>query len=366
MSSTRNLRWRLTKRSRALSRRARARLTCSTRPTSRHGPRKVDCFLSFASHFPERAHACPLVLLGPFDATPTHEQVAGPETPAQPVRKAPLTPPATPRRSGRHASAQKATSYSSSSTLATLSDESYSTANNRYATPPQLNESVFSSSSEEFPRHQEVASVVTPPSPVTPGTRRRRSSLVTPPRSHRRKPSADSSSSSSGNSSSQPPTPTGPLSFAQAQAASTTSSLSFNLGNAVRIAGTDEHRLLTSRLEDTLNFSHSSVADDASSLGYAASASQSSNGSKASYTAYYPLLADWADAASSQQASYNVVSLPPPVILPATKVDGNDLQWPAPPSHVEAPAAPAPGYYSREEKKPVRRRLFARASPRVH
>ncbi|GAA6019482.1 hypothetical protein JCM11491_000972 [Sporobolomyces phaffii] len=303
---------------------------------------------------------------GPFEATSAQQQAPNPATPAQPTRKAPLTPPATPRRSGRTAAANQnlsaaVPSYSSSSTLATSSDESYSTANGRYATPPQQAKSVFSASSEEFPHHQHHAAVVTPPSPVTPGTRRRRSSLVTPPRSHRRKPSADSSSSSSGNSSSQPPTPTGPLSFAQAQAASTTSSLSFNLGNAVRIAGTDEHRLV----DDPLSFSRSSIADDASSLGYAASASQSSNGSKASYTAYYPLLADWADAASSQQASYNVVSLPPPVILPA-KLDANDLDWPVPPSHVEAPAAPAPGYYTREEKKPVRRRLFARASPRVH
>ncbi|GAA5994222.1 hypothetical protein JCM5350_007308 [Sporobolomyces pararoseus] len=303
---------------------------------------------------------------GPFETTPTRQQAApSPATPAQPTRKAPLTPPATPRRSARHSAAQNHASYSSSSTLATSSDESYSTANGRYATPPQQTQSVFSTSSEEFPLHS--TAVVTPPSPVTPGSRRRRSSLVTPPRSHRRKPSADSSSSSSGNSSSQPPTPTGPLSFAQAQAASTTSSLSFNLGNAVRIAGTDEHRLLTSHLEDSLNFSsHSGVTDDASSLGYAASASQSSNGSKASYTAYYPLLADWADAASSQQASYNVVSLPPPMILPAAKLDTNDMQWPVPPSHVETPSAPAPGYYTREEKKPVRRRLFARASPRVH
>ncbi|GAA5889215.1 hypothetical protein JCM16303_004352 [Sporobolomyces ruberrimus] len=297
---------------------------------------------------------------GPFETTPSrHEQVS---TPAHPSRKTPLTPPATPRRSGRAAAAHDSTarpSYSSSSTLATSSDDSYATANNRYATPPAASKSVFSSSSEEFPHHAQQASVC-PPSPVTPGTRRRRSSFVTPPRSHRRKPSIDSSSSSSGNSSSQPPTPTGPLSFAQAQAASTTSSLSFNLGNAVRIAGTDEHRLLTSTLDDSLNFSHSSVADDASSLGYAASASRSSNGSKASYTAYYPLLADWADAASSQQASYSIVSIPAP--LPAKHDASNSMDWPVPPSHVEAPTA----HYPREEKKPVRRRLFARASPRVH
>lgn len=306
---------------------------------------------------------------GPFEATPTRQEAPKPSTPAQSTRRAPLTPPATPRRAGRPASIENppAYAYSSSSTLANSSDDSYATADNNYATPPRQAKPVFSSSSEEFPLHH--SAVVTPPSPVTPSSRRRRSSFATPPRSHRRKPSADSSSSSSGNSSSQPPTPTGNLSFAQAQAAglvldpSATSSLSFNLGNAVRIAGTDEHQLLTTHLDDTLNFSHSSTADDASSTGYAASASQSSNGSKASYTAYYPLLADWADAASSQQASYNVVQLPPPVILPA-KLDSNNMEWPVPPSNV--PSAPAPGYYTREEKKPVRRRLFTRSSPRVH
>lgn len=306
---------------------------------------------------------------GPFEATPTRQEAPNPATPAQPTRRTPLTPPATPRRSARPSSIQNTAShaYSSSSTLATSSDDSYSTANGRYATPPQQAKSIFSSSSEEFPPH---TSVVTPPSPVTPSSRRRRSSFNTPPRSHRRKPSADSSSSSSGNSSSQPPTPTGNLSFAQAQAAglvvdpSATSSLSFSLGNAVRIAGTDEHQLLTTHLEDSLHFSHSSTNDDASSTGYAGSASQSSNGSKASYTAYYPLLADWADAASTQQASYNVVQLPPPVILPAKLDSSNNMDWPAPPSNV--PSAPAPGYYTREEKKPVRRRLFTRSSPRVH
>lgn len=320
-------------------------------------------------HTPLHFLTCSPLFTGPFEATPTRQEAPNPATPAQPSRRAPLTPPATPRRSARPSSIQNTAShaYSSSSTLATSSDDSYSTANNRYATPPQQAKSIFSSSSEEFPPH---TAVVTPPSPVTPSSRRRRSSFNTPPRSHRRKPSADSSSSSSGNSSSQPPTPTGNLSFAQAQAAglvvdpSATSSLSFSLGNAVRIAGTDEHQLLTTHLEDSLNFSHSSTNDDASSAGYAGSVSQSSNGSKASYTAYYPLLADWADAASSQQASYNVVQLPPPVILPAKLDSANNMDWPVPPSNV--PSAPAPGYYTREEKKPVRRRLFTRSSPRVH
>ncbi|GAA6062187.1 hypothetical protein JCM10212_001351 [Sporobolomyces blumeae] len=320
---------------------------------------------------------------GQFENTTPTRPAHAPTTPAQPQRRAPLTPPATPRRTGRPPAIenppQYEPGYSSSSTLASSDDAS---SNRHYATPPQHAKAVFSSaSSEEFPSHGHA--VVTPPSPVTP-TRRRRSSFAPPPRSHRRKPSIDSSSSSSGHSSSQPPTPTGAVSFAQHQAAalgvdaSSTSSLSFNLANAVRIAGTDDHTILTTHqhpLEDALSYSHSSVADDASSAGYAASASRSSNGSKASYTAYYPLLADWADAASSQQASYNVVELPPPVLLPAPNslLDGQANEWPVPPSRRSNGATPtaSTGYYTRstvaDDAKKPKRSLFGRpAASRVH
>ncbi|GAA5874347.1 hypothetical protein JCM1840_001355 [Sporobolomyces johnsonii] len=318
---------------------------------------------SFASEV-DLLHSPPL---SPWASqTPVNvRQTPAPATPTQPPRKTPLTPPATPRRNVRPLPIQPprsnvAPTYSdesdSSDTLASSASSSDGHRRKRsdvFSTPPQHSRASLEayraqpSSSEEFPRHQ------SPASPVTPTRARRRSSprgaaksLPNNPR-HRRKPSFDSSSSSSGNGSSQPPTPTGSPSYAApiVADASSTSSLQFQLDNTVRIADADD-------LLEQQAFS----LDGSTGSGYVASASHSSNGSKASYTAYYPLLADWADAASSQQASYNVVQLPKPVLLPA-EVDDHDGHS----SSFEFPMPPM-GFYTREER-PARRDV---RSPMIH
>lgn len=69
-----------------------------------------------------------------------------------------------------------------------------------------------------------------------------------------------------------------------------------------------------------------------------------SAGTKAAYTAYYPIWSDdWADACRNQQASYRV-ELPPPVVLPADMDDHDEATqgpypFPTPPTTA--------GYYTR-------------------
>ncbi|CEQ42767.1 SPOSA6832_04618, partial [Sporobolomyces salmonicolor] len=277
-------------------------------------------------------------------------QTPAPATPPHPPRKAPLTPPATPRRNPPRSNVAPTYSRESDSSDTLASSGSSSVGHRRkrsdvFSTPPQHSRASLEayraqpSSSEEFPRHQ------SPASPVTPTRARRRSSprgaaksLPNNPR-HRRKSSVDSSSSSSDNGSSQPPTPTGSPSYAGSIVAdpSSTSSLQFQLDHAVRIAGADD-------LLEQQAFS----LDGSTGSGYVASASHSSNGSKASYTAYYPLLADWADAASSQQANYNVVQLPKPVLRPG-EIDAHDGHS----SSFEFPMPPI-GFHTREDRAPRR------------
>ncbi|TKA49979.1 hypothetical protein B0A53_06544 [Rhodotorula sp. CCFEE 5036] len=180
-----------------------------------------------------------------------------------------------------------------------------------------------------------------PPTPVTPTQRRRTSprSSPTPSRrsprsmnrpspvssSRRRKTSMDSSSSSSGHSSSlsQPATPT-------------VLNYSHQHPNKVRIAGEDG--------PETILRSRSAELDAELQLQPSASNSSTlSVGTKAAYTAYYPIWSDdWADACRNQQADYHV-ELPPPVILPAEMDDHDEYDFPMPPMSTDG----AVGYYTR-------------------
>ncbi|GAA6039997.1 hypothetical protein JCM8097_002659 [Rhodosporidiobolus ruineniae] len=281
------------------------------------------------------------------DAPPHH---ASPSTPTQPPRKAPLTPPATPRRAARPPPIQPPRS-NLAQTWSDGSDSPSSPSSSPrgrkradvFSTPPQEPRATFEayrsrSRSPDFLQQ-------TPPSPVTP-TSRRRSSPRSSPRAggarqlpRRRKPSADSSSSSSGNSSSQPATPTYPSSLAHGSG--------YGHGHPatkVRIAGLEDDGPLTTLTDLSLGTSHS-VAHSVSS------ASHLSAGTKAAYTAYYPIWSDdWAEAAQASSAAggkpaaYHV-ELPPPVVLPAAldeqpmPAEGETLHFPMPPVQT--------GYYTR-------------------
>ncbi|KAL8279663.1 hypothetical protein RQP46_007976 [Phenoliferia psychrophenolica] len=213
--------------------------------------------------------------ISPWNSTSAHATVpASPPTPTQarPVR-APPTPPQTPRRAHRpigihppphHTSRISPSSSSSSgdslspcpsSASSTLASDS---APSRYTTPPQHSRSVF---------NPVLADDALPPSPNTPSLRRPRR-IPTTSSHHRRhrKTSGESSSSSSSGASSQPPTPT-------------------SVNPVVRIVSVDD------AADELL---HADARDHEMMDG----------ASKASYTAYYPVFADWADHPDSHQGKH--------------------------------------------------------------
>ncbi|TKA50266.1 hypothetical protein B0A53_06338, partial [Rhodotorula sp. CCFEE 5036] len=106
--------------------------------------------------------------------------------------------------------------------------------------------------------------------------------------------------------------------------------------NKVRIAGEDG--------PETILRSRSAELDAELQLQPSASNSSTlSVGTKAAYTAYYPIWSDdWADACRNQQADYHV-ELPPPVILPAEMDDHDEYDFPMPPMSTDG----AVGYYTR-------------------
>ncbi|TNY18928.1 kinase-like domain-containing protein [Rhodotorula diobovata] len=275
-----------------------------------------------------------------FESTPQTtpwqkaEGFSSPATPTQPVRKTPLTPPATPRRVPR-APPTPIHPVPHSPTPRRKRVEAPST-------PPPQARATFEAYRSTSADGEDL--VATPPSPITPSTRRRTSPRRSPrtaarqlPNSRRRKTSIDSSSSSSGNSS-QPATPTGlpPNVYSGAPTA-------VPYANKVRIAGEDEPVPVPALTELSLDQPCTSTSSTSSTL---------SAGTKAAYTAYYPIWSDdWADACRDQQASYHV-ELPPPVVLPA-EMDAHDeetedYQFPVPPSAGYYTRVPAPA--SREEQ----------------
>ncbi|KAJ8292027.1 Negative regulator of sexual conjugation and meiosis [Rhodotorula toruloides] len=238
---------------------------------------------------------------------------SSPTTPTQPHRRTPLTPPATPRRSAREAPTPIVPPPPPPVSSRRKRPEAPST-------PPPQSRASFESNPDWIRDGDELFQ--TPPSPVTPTQRRRspRSAARQLPNSRRRKTSVDSSSSSSGNSS-LPATPTGP-----SYPPHVTNQYGLSPNNKVRIAGS---------------------ADAAAGPVMANCDSTSSTlsaGTKAAYTAYYPIWSDdWADACRNQQASYRV-ELPPPVVLPADMDDHDEAtqgpyQFPTPPT--------TGGYYTR-------------------
>ena len=255
-------------------------------------------------------------------------------TPTQPSRKTPLTPPATPRRYTRSA-------HSPADPVRRTSPTPRRRRADVPLTPPSQSRPTFESEqAAPIPKHDRDH-VQVPPTPVTPTQRRRTSprSSPTPSRrsprsmnrpspvssSRRRKTSMDSSSSSSGHSSSlsQPATPT-------------VLNYSHQHPNKVRIAGEDG--------PETILRSRSAELDAELQLQPSASNSSTlSVGTKAAYTAYYPIWSDdWADACRNQQADYHV-ELPPPVILPAEMDDHDEYDFPMPPMSTDG----AVGYYTR-------------------
>ncbi|GEM11520.1 hypothetical protein Rt10032_c15g5537 [Rhodotorula toruloides] len=240
---------------------------------------------------------------------------------ALPHRRTPLTPPATPRRSVREAPTPVVPPPPPPR-------EPVSSRRKRPeapSTPPPQSRASFESNPDWIRDGDEVFH--TPPSPVTPTQRRRasptrrspRSAARQPPNSRRRKTSVDSSSSSSGKSS-LPATPTGP-----SYPPHVTSQYGLSPNHKVRVAGPAD--------------------DNAGAMVNCDSTSSTlSAGTKAAYTAYYPIWSDdWADACRNQQASYRV-ELPPPVVLPADMDDHDEAtqgpyQFPTPPT--------TEGYYTR-------------------
>ncbi|GAA5862708.1 hypothetical protein JCM3774_001892 [Rhodotorula dairenensis] len=258
-------------------------------------------------------------------------------TPKQPCRKTPLTPPATPRRSTRP-------SHSPADPVRRTSPTPRRRRTDVPLTPPTQARPTFEAVAASEPARESTKRehVQVPPTPVTPTQRRHASPRRTSPTPSRRSPRAmnrpspvsstrrrktsmDSSSSSSGHSSSQPATPT-VLHYPS------------HHPNKVRIAGED--------CPETVLRSH--AADlDATDLRLqqpcASNSSTLSVGTKAAYTAYYPIWSDdWADACRNQQADYHV-ELPPPVVLPAEMDDHDEYEFPMPPM----PADGAIGYYTR-------------------
>ncbi|GAA5858683.1 hypothetical protein JCM8547_001420 [Rhodosporidiobolus lusitaniae] len=287
----------------------------------------------------------------PWSSSEAHHH-RSPATPTQPPRKTPLTPPATPRRAARpppiltptrHNLAQAYSADSTdSSTLASSSSGSRSPKRvSVYSTPPQQPRPTFQSYRSHGDDEADEL-FQPPPTPVTPSTRearrRSRSPQLSPRHAQRpltgprrRKASVDSSSSSSGNSSSQPPTPTYPPAAYQGHQQN------------VRIAGSEDDPLPLTNL----SLSAAAVAQSGSLSSSVSSASHLSDGTKAAYTAYYPIWSDdWVEAASVNAngqangkalAKYEV-ELPPPVVLPAEE---EAYEFPMPPVQT--------GYYRRIE-----------------
>ncbi|GAA6005275.1 serine/threonine-protein kinase [Rhodotorula paludigena] len=253
------------------------------------------------------------------------DDYSSPATPTQPSRKTPLTPPATPRRVPREPPAPINPPPRSPTSRRKRVDAP--------STPPPQSRASFEQYRSRS--HDEDDLFQTPPSPVTPTSRRRTSPRRSPrgaarqlPNSRRRKPSNDSSSSSSGNSS-QPATPTGIPPFTAAQAAA----IGYAPNNKVRIAGEDEPVPVRTFTDLTLDRPCASNESTSSTL---------SAGTKAAYTAYYPIWSDdWADACRDQQASYHV-ELPAPVVLPA-EMDDHDVET----EDYAFPLPPSTGFYTR-------------------
>ncbi|GAA5923369.1 hypothetical protein JCM3775_007517 [Rhodotorula graminis] len=252
------------------------------------------------------------------------EGFSSPATPTQPARKTPLTPPATPRRVPRAPPTPIHPAPHSPTPRRKRVDAP--------STPPSQARATFEAYRSTSADGDDL--VATPPSPITPSSRRRTSPRRSPrtaarqlPSSRRRKTSIDSSSSSSGNSS-QPATPTGlpPHGYAGASSA-------VPYANKVRIAGEDEPVPVPALTELSLDQPCTSTSSTSSTL---------SAGTKAAYTAYYPIWSDdWADACRDQQASYHV-ELPPPVVLPA-EMDAHDEET----ADYQFPMPPSTGYYTR-------------------
>lgn len=236
-----------------------------------------------------------------------------PDPAVQVVQHQPMTPPVTPRRASRARSSLISTpdytptaerlqpSFSTSSdgsmspSDSSSSDTLASGSNNsqqgtqpptrKYATPPVHHPSQL------------------PPSPTTPTSSRRiPRQLNTKPTSinssqratRRRRGSFDSSSSSSGNSS-QPRTPTD-ASYVRPAPPSTAGSQASQTSNA-----SIQVRIANASLNDGPG-----VFPSEDEMGVELEMEiEGSTNSKASYTAYYPVFADWAEAARSQQSAYS-------------------------------------------------------------
>ncbi|BGP43317.1 Serine/threonine protein kinase [Rhodotorula kratochvilovae] len=252
------------------------------------------------------------------------ESYSSPATPTQPPRKTPLTPPATPRRVPRAPPAPIHPAPHSPPTPRRKRADAPTT-------PPPPSRSTFEA--YRSTSHEGEDLFATPPSPVTPTTRRRTSPRRSPrsaarqlPNSRRRKPSFDSSSSSSGTSS-QPATPTHIPPFAANGHAAEAP-----YANNVRIAGEDGGPPVAVSTFTDLSLDQPCVS----------SSSTLSAGTKAAYTAYYPIWSDdWADACRDQQASYRV-ELPAPVVLPA-EMDAHDEET----DDYHFPLPPSSGFYTR-------------------
>ncbi|GAA5825405.1 hypothetical protein JCM3770_003623 [Rhodotorula araucariae] len=263
------------------------------------------------------------------------ESYSSPATPTQPPRKTPLTPPATPRRVPRAPPAPIHPVPHSPTPRRKRVDAP--------TTPPPPSRSTFEA--YRSTSHDPEDLLATPPSPITPTTRRRTSPRRSPrlaarqlPNSRRRKPSIDSSSSSG--TSSQPATPTHipPFAVNGHPAAAP-------YANKVRIAGEDSGPVAVSTFTD--------LALDQPCVSSSSTSSTLSAGTKAAYTAYYPIWSDdWADACRDQQASYRV-ELPPPVVLPA-EMDAHDEET----EDYQFPLPPSSGFYTRVPA-PTREQQFA-------
>ncbi|KAI5477681.1 protein serine/threonine kinase [Pseudohyphozyma bogoriensis] len=260
--------------------------------------------------------------ISPFQSQAAHPRHEVPATPVQ-DRPSPLTPPPTPRRIVNRppalippTAARLSATYSddsagsmspcgSDNSSDTLASDDSGHEPSVFSTPPQHSRSVFNDGQPELP-----------PSPVTPSLRRPRKGPTSvrsgSPRAERsspssraqrggrtahqrrRKSSLDCSSSSSGNSS-QPPTPTGPPAYGSHQGDHATAGLNFG---QVRIVSASPDVPNFPSEEDMEMMAHEQVSRSTSS--------------KASFTGYYPIFADWADNASSQQHQYTVLSYSSP------------------------------------------------------
>lgn len=309
---------------------------------------------------------CPTfdILLTFYLATVDDDKTPSPSTPTGSTSRAPMTPPATPRRAirppalnqmparrgglkssystdGSHSgSSAEDSDASSSDTLASDDDESLDatprarrqqrrrkSSREVFSTPPQQARSVFGAGDYVGPRSTRTL----PPSPVTPSSAHRRpraaATRSVSPRAaaaaagansasrRTRKTSVDSSSSSSGASNSQPPTPTGPPPH--------------------HYSSHQPHIYDASSPRDGFSFAKTPQQKQPPPRRASAPVVQ---------TAYYPLFADWQDVAQAQQSHYQV-QLPPPVFLPAFQEDADDAMDGE--DAFEFPMPPQPGYYTR-------------------